>query len=145
DDRAARLWNARTGELMLEPLRHGDGPYKFRFLREADFSPDGSLLATAAKDHGKVRVWNCRTGEVTYNLEHGGSDVFDVRFSPDGGRLAATFTNAAVIWNLASNPPHALSLPHQGPVSNVEFSPDGGRVVTASSGGAAQVWDALSG
>jgi WD40 repeat protein/serine/threonine protein kinase len=145
DDRVARLWNARTGQSIVKPLQHGGGP-AFRYFRECDFSPDGTLLATAAWENGRVRIWNCRTGEIAYNLEHGSSGATCVRFSPDGRRLAAAFyTNTTVIWNLAVNPPQAIPMPQQGIVTTVEFSPEGQRVVTASSGGTVQVWDAVSG
>jgi WD40 repeat protein/serine/threonine protein kinase len=146
DDGVARLWDARSGESMVKPLRHGDGPPSYVFFRECDFSPDGTLLATAASEQGIVRVWSCRTGEIAYRLQHGGSKISCVRFSPDGRHLATASQNStAMLWNLATNPPQAVSLSHRGPIENIEFSPEGRRVVTASRDKTAQVWDATSG
>jgi len=146
DDRAARLWDAHSGRSILKPLRHGDGPPVWRFFREADFSPDGALLATAANEGGLVRLWSCRTGEVASQLRQGTAQVMGVRFSPDGQRLATAFyTNTALVWDLASNPPQAVSLSHQAIVENIEFSPEGRRLVTASRDGSTRVWDVMSG
>jgi WD40 repeat protein/serine/threonine protein kinase len=142
DDRTARLWDAHTGRSICPALTHGNEPPKGNFFREAAFSPNGALVATACREKGIVRVWSCSTGEMIDKLEYGDSETSCVRFSIDGQRLAIAYcTNTALIWTVGSSPPQSLSLPQDGKLLSIEFSPDGQRVVTASSGGTAQVWD----
>jgi WD40 repeat protein len=43
-DRTARLWNARTGEALGEPMRHQGA------VRSADYSADGRRIVTASED-----------------------------------------------------------------------------------------------
>ncbi|KOG36262.1 MULTISPECIES: WD40 repeat domain-containing protein [Streptomyces] len=47
--RAARVWDATTGRLLLD-VRHAAG------LNAVAFSPDGTLIATGSSDHA-VRLW----------------------------------------------------------------------------------------
>ena len=50
-DRTARVWDARTGQPLSEPMRHSGAVYMARF------SPaDSSLIVTASFDH-TARIW----------------------------------------------------------------------------------------
>lgn len=76
------------------------GPYKIqipnsKILRDhidavyaLAFSPDGSLLATAAGDR-TVKVWDPATGKRLYTFSESTAEVYAVAFSPDGVHLAA--------------------------------------------------------
>jgi hypothetical protein len=50
-DNTARVWDARTGQPLAEPLRHAG------FLLSAQFSPDGQWVVTASDDN-TARVWD---------------------------------------------------------------------------------------
>ncbi len=75
----------------------------------ASFSPDGSLVATASRDHD-VRIWDVETGEeIVSPLQHN-SEVRDVRVQPrrqmdrhlrgEGGALGFDVRDGSLIMRL---------------------------------------------
>ena len=87
-DRTAKVWDASTGQELLTfrghhaALSHRDGVFCVRF------SPDGRSIASGGSD-GMVRIWNVETGIESLSLQHPIA-VWDMAFSPDGSRIAAT-------------------------------------------------------
>ena len=68
--------------------------------------------------------------------------VIDVRFSPDGRRLAtASRDKSARLWDVATGLPISEPLRHGGGVIRVRFSPDGQRLLTVSEDNVARIWD----
>ncbi len=114
-------------------------------IEYAAFSPDGSRVVTASRDH-TARVWDAVTGEaVTPPLRHA-DIVWKAAFSPDGRRVVtASRDGTARIWDASSGQPVSPALPHRGPVVDASFSSDGRRVVTGGTVGMARVWDAATG
>lgn len=102
DDMICRLWDLQTGKLLHElaghdPLTPNDFP---SMLFVAEFSPDGSMLATADKV-GKVNLWEVASGKLMGSFESPENYTWDPRqrrhsiggirslaFSPDGKSLA---------------------------------------------------------
>jgi WD40 repeat protein len=109
------------------------------------FSPDGSLLATAAA--GEVIIWQVATGQAVHTLPMPADRTRPgIDFSPDGQRLAAPGPmGSAVVWDLASGQPVLTLSGHTDWVTDVAFSPDGTRLATASFDRTARVWDLASG
>jgi WD40 repeat protein/TPR repeat protein len=67
-------------------------------------------------------------------------------YSPDGARIvAASFDNAAGIWDAHSGKPLAVLAGHGSFVTSAVYSPDGARIVTTSDDKTARIWDAHSG
>jgi WD40 repeat protein len=95
---AARVWDAETGHLLAEPMRHGAA------LCDAQFSPDGRRVVTASRD-GTARVWDTQTGQpLSEPMKHGGS-VLSAQFSPDGRRVLTASSDQTVrIWDIAPSP-----------------------------------------
>lgn len=98
-----------------------------------DFSPDGSLLALAAKD-GSVQVWNAGTGQLRCRLDAHHPAGKSVDFSPDGRLLASTGGDAYVrLWDVSAIPqegacklsPAAEMIGGVFSVPAAVFSPDG--------------------
>jgi WD40 repeat protein len=135
------------------------------------FSPDGkalALLQLASEQLGTV----VRRGEVTVVSVPGGEVVasFDAHneteepmnllksdtragmrgtfkvgppvYSPDGRRLAATFSDESVrVWGVRSGKQLLALQGHAGPVTSIAFSQDGARLVSGSVDGSLKVWD----
>ena len=126
DDNTARVWDAKTGEPVTEPLKHEDS------VNSAQFSSDGKYIVTASDDN-TARVWDAKTGEpVTEPLKHENS-VNPAQFSPDGKYIVtASYDYTARVWDAKTGEPVTESLRHEGPVYSAQFSPNGKYIVTAS-------------
>jgi WD40 repeat protein len=133
--RAARRWDAATGNEILPELWHRDG------VRCAQYSADGQFIASGGKDF-LARVWHANTGRpATPFLIHKGY-VVDVAFSPDGRRVAtASRDRSARVWAIADGQPITPPLVHGGSVTRVEFSTDNRTLLTASDDGSVRLWD----
>src|SRR5262249_12002751 len=136
-DRTAQLWDATSGEALLErPLRHA-GP-----VRDVSFSPDGGRGWTSGADT-RARVGDAARGApVLPPLQPFGS-VEVARFSADGGWVAtASADNTGRVWDGTTGEPLTPALGHRGwgRITDVAFSPTGDRFVTASAAGTAQGW-----
>ena len=139
DDNTARVWDAKTGEPVTEPLKHEDS------VNSAQFSPDGKYIVTASYDY-TARVWDAKTGEpVTESLRHEGP-VYSAQFSPDGKYIVtASCDNTARVWDAKTGEQLTEPLKHENSVNSAQFSPDGKYIVTASWDNTARMWNARTG
>jgi WD40 repeat protein len=133
-----RLWDARTGASLGEPLRHGGPVYAVAF------SPQGDRVLTGSMDN-TARLWDGRTGApLREPLRHKGP-VYAIAFSPKGDRvLTGSLDKTARLWDARKGEPLGLPLRHESSVDAVAFSPEGERIVAVSND-AAWLWDARTG
>jgi WD40 repeat protein len=147
-DSTARVWDARTGTPLGEPMRHSRtvrNPGPRRGVSSAYFSADGRRVVTASSD-GTARVWDALSGSpLTEPMRH--SDVVvRATFSPDSRRvLTASFDSTARIWDARTGEPLGEAMRHPSYLNDARFSPDGERVITASDDYTARIWDAQTG
>jgi WD40 repeat protein len=152
-DGVARIWNATTGLLEVDEIRH-DQP-----LAIAVFSPDGSKIMTASGR--SVRLWDSSKGTALGEPLHHDSKVIYAAFSPDGERIissegwgasrlwnARTKSRIGSLMNIDSVPTYAIGVTKLAEVAHLKFaepsfSPDGVRVITALGNGA-QVWESAT-
>jgi WD40 repeat protein len=110
------------------------------------FSPDGTLIVSAAKDN-TLRVWNTRTGQERFLLDVDG--LRDCVMSPDGAFIlsasaSTSSTNGLKLWDV-----HSLqqleTFQHQvGGVTHCAYSADGSTIVSTD-GVDLTIWDARAG
>ncbi|MGB0080838.1 MAG: TIR domain-containing protein [Terracidiphilus sp.] len=138
-DHTARVWDARSGQLLLTLTGHSDEVW------DAAFSPDGKHIVTASSDKSAI-VWDAATGEKSAILK-GHKDVVETAaFSPDGSRIVtASDDTTACIWDAETGQVIEPLKGHSDKVNTAVFSPDGKRIVTASQDKTARVWDAATG
>ncbi|MEV6873446.1 hypothetical protein [Amycolatopsis sp. NPDC051128] len=142
-DRAARLWDVTDARAPAALAVLRDQPDT---VHDAEFSPDGRLLATGA-GHA-VRLWSLadpRHAELLSSAESHSNTVSSVAFSPDSHRMAvASYDTTATLWTIAD--PRAPGLQatltgHTDRVNSIGFSPDGRTVVTAGTDKTVRLWD----
>ncbi len=140
-DGTVRVWDAATGEAVQVLRGHELPPVAVAF------SPDGRLLASAARDdvEGELILWDAFTGQrlATTRREH---PLRGLAFAPDGQRLYAAAGNATVIaFDLPALRPAALLLGPYGVGLAVAISADGQQVALARDDGVVRTWESGSG
>ena len=96
-------------------------------VRAVEFSPDGTMLASASGDSERyeVAIWNVESGERITTFKGHTAIVWDVTFSPDGAYLASSSKDrTARIWQVSTGTQlHVFNAPDE--VTSVAFTPDG--------------------
>eukprot|EP00936_MAST-01D_sp_MAST-1D-sp1_P000688 g688.t1 len=87
-DSDIRLWDPNTGRCVQRLAKHSDSVYSVAF------SPDGAYLASG-DTNGIVYVWSAKDGRVLRKYE-GGGDIYDVKWSPAGDRLAVCSSDKTI-------------------------------------------------
>jgi len=94
---AVILWDVASG-VVVRIFRLTDNAISM------DFSPDGTILATAGGYEHEVRLWDVESGTLLYSLPHN-DQLSSVAFSPDGKLLAVgCFDSNIYIWEIPANP-----------------------------------------
>lgn len=138
DDRAVRLWDRQTGELLAPPMWHTDIPVF------AAFSPDGQLAMTTGYD-GAVRLWNFATGEPAVPPLHHVGLVYYAAFNSDG-RLLVTFNDqGARVWDWAKGRALTAPLPAPLAVQHLDFTPDSRHLLMVLADRSPLYWELPSG
>jgi len=109
------------------------------------FSPDGKLLAAAARK--TIRLWSLADASKEPKLlgGHPGS-VAEVRFSPDGRRLAAACADGSVVLHDLAPPGGRRTLKgHRGLLWALAFDLSGRHLASASDDRTIRIWNVDSG
>jgi WD40 repeat protein len=179
DDAMVCLWDAGTGRLTAEMDEHnllrvesvtfsadgrrlvscdsfdcrvwdtGEGTIAIAAETNAfAMSPGSRLLATARLDGG-IQLWDLATTKATAVLRTDANYPDVIRFSPDGGRLAALFRDGEMqVWNVADAGllwRRFSSSPPQNDVGYLAFTPGGWHILTCGIYESPDVWDAETG
>ncbi len=93
EDRAVRIWNSETGELLHTMQGHFDEVFAIAI------HPDGSRLATAGRDR-IIRLWDPATGEQVLQMRGHTDYIYSLAFSPDGSTLCSGSGDKTVrLWD----------------------------------------------
>jgi WD40 repeat protein/DNA-binding SARP family transcriptional activator len=148
-DRVVRVWEVSSGRL-LEQFEVGADA-----LGGLDFSPDGSLLYTAATDRD-IRVWDLSgvhrflpRAEATNPPDWGVYDWAVVIPAPDGSHVLSAWMAAERAWfdvlDRATGKVTAAVDAGHGAYGFAAWHPSGDRFATTGKDGAVRVWDARTG
>ena len=136
----ATLWEVETGKM----LREIGGDAHRDILFDAEFSPDGKLLATGGYDR-IIRLWEVESGKYLRKFPSHNGAVYDLAFSPDGSTLAsASGDSTGKIWDVASGERLDTLNQPQGEQFRIGFSPDGKFIVAGGADNRIRMWRFLS-
>ena len=136
-DKAVRIWDADTGELVTVLLGHEAA------VRALAYSPDGTHVVSGSVDT-TVRVWNISTGASRVLKGHQGS-VYSLSYSPNGEYLASGSVDTTIrVWNISTGASRVLK-GHQGSVYSLSYSPNGEYLASGSVDTTIRVWDITTG
>lgn len=136
----ALLLDATSGEIQM---RLGEGHHR-DILFDAEFSPDGTLLATAGYDQ-VIHLWDLATGKVLRSLASHNAAIYDLAFSPDGTVLAsASGDGTCKIWLVATGDRLDTLNQPEAEQYRVCFTPDGNSIIAAGADNRIRLWSFLS-
>ena len=133
DDCTIRVWNVATGQELAVLRGHT------KSIIWCTYSPDGSLIASAAWDKS-IRLWNATTFQEVGCLRGHKGPVLSCAFDPfSGNRLVSGGHDGAVIvWELDTYHPKHVYTSSQA-VLAVAWSNDGRHIASASKDGSVVV------
>ncbi|MBZ0279545.1 MAG: TIR domain-containing protein [Anaerolineae bacterium] len=143
------LWDVATGSILRRFEGHTAN------VSNVDFSPDGSIIASASEDHSVI-LWNAATGDILRRFEEHSNPVDYVLFSPDGQHIVSascTESNAEsnctqagmLLWEVDTGEIISRFEEHTSYINSIVFSPDGNLLLSGSSDKTLILWDIESG
>lgn len=132
------VWSCTTGE-ALRAWEHE------RALLDADFSPDGNLVATCRhQSPHEIYLWNIATGELHGRLTGHTGMIHAVKFLADGRLASSGRDNTIRIWDIAQLREMNTLRGHSHYVWALAVDSSGQHVYSASLDGKIQRWNLAS-
>ncbi len=114
-------------------------------------SPDGKILATAAKDF-KIKLWDWSEKRLVQTLTGHTRNILRLKFTPDGKHLVSASADISVrVWDVGTGKLVKLwdsdNTPdwHSGWIQAIDISADGKFLATGSRDTTVKVWDLETG
>jgi len=130
----AVLHDATTGARVWEFGDHAD------ILYDAEFSPDGRLLATAGYDR-MIRIWKVGDGMLLRSIDVHKGAIFDLAWHPAGAVLASASADETVkLWRVSDGARLDTLNQAQGELMAVAFTLDGRHILAAGADKRIHLW-----
>ena len=133
NDKSAKVWHAKNGELALDLEGHSDRVYNIRIDEKK------KLVATASEDRNEI-LWRLSDGSKVAVIEHSsGPNYVDIHPTKN---LIVTGDRGGncLLWDSTSGEQVGRVMEHDQPVQCTKFSSDGKRILAADQSGF-RLWD----
>ncbi len=161
EDGQVKIWDAKTGDLILELEGHDKTDFEIYTdtsdrVVAARFSPNGDYAATFSVG-GVAHIWDIANGKVMQTLEHPpeiiarnltypGMNKIGLTWSPDGRYLAtAWYDGLGRVWDIETGNVVQILAGHTGNMIGIDWSPDGVYLLTQGIDTSARLWVASTG
>jgi WD40 repeat protein len=117
-------------------------------VRSLTFSPDGRKIVgvLTASFPPAATVWDVETRKVYFALDGPKQTIMDLRFSPDGDRLATANQDGTVhLWDLPAKKRTRTIQGDPTVCAALDFHPNGKSIATGGRAGYVKIWNAESG
>lgn len=133
-DGTVRVWDTRTGDELMPPLRSGDDS-----VRHVVFSPNGKSLALGTWARN-VFLWSLTATQTSPQRLFGHSEeLSSLLFSPDG-LLLASASDGVRIWRSDTGEQYAVLGDRADQICSIAFSPSGAILASGSVGALIKLW-----
>jgi WD40 repeat protein len=138
-----RLWDARTGRLLLSLGGPADQ------VRSVAFTPDGRGVVSGgggADGAGFVRLWDAQTGASVWAQAESRGVVYAVAVAPDGQVFACAGADGSIqLRDVKTGAVRHAWAGHPGAATSVAFAADGRTLVSGGADQCARFWDVPTG
>jgi len=139
DDDTLQVWNPHTGA-SVHIYQDQAG------VNALAWSPDSASLLSG-DGAGVVETRMLTSGQNALTLQHTGSAVLTVAWSPDGRYVAAADTTNAAglvsVWDAVTGQSTIVYSGHRAEVRSIAWSPDSTRIASGGIDNTVQVWQAV--
>lgn len=133
-DNIIRVWDAETGELLMQTEGHAD------WVSTLTFSPGGLQIISGSRDN-TVRLFNADTGALIAVIGGHDDDVSSVTISDDGTVIASGGRDGYIkFWDTSTGELIHEVTQFEQPVWHLAFDPAGNYLASASEDGTIWIW-----
>ena len=135
DDKTLRLWDAQTGDALVEFRGHDN------FVFCCQFNQPSNLLVSGSFDE-TVKIWDVRSGECVSTLPAHSDPVTAVSFNRDGTCVVSASHDGLIrIWDVCTGEClKTIFAAGNPPVSHVTYSPNGKYVLAGTLDSTLRLW-----